>query len=79
MKNIYEMDVFCSKEVKLSFRNLNAFLSFIFLQDLLNLKSFEFKIPYAYYQIHQSFEENHRVKVAKSVITEILENDPERK
>lgn len=54
------------------------FLKF-FHQSLLELDSFDFRVPYAYYNVKGTIEENHRVKVAKAVVYSILEKDPERK
>lgn len=48
-------------------------------QTLLALTSFDFRIPYAHYQAKGELDEHHRVKIAKAIVLEILEKDPEQK
>lgn len=57
---------------------LKKFTNQIF-QSILDLKSLDFRISYAYYQNQNSLEEAHRTKVAKSLVYEILEKDPDKK
>ncbi|CRK98914.1 CLUMA_CG011975, isoform A, partial [Clunio marinus] len=47
--------------------------------ELTRLKRFEFRIPYAYYEINQSLEEHHRGKLARAIVYTILEHDPKRR
>lgn len=43
------------------------------------MKSLDFRIAYAYYKMNKSLEEQHRVKIAKSIIYDVFENNVDRK
>jgi hypothetical protein len=45
------------------------------LQDL---KSLEFRITLAYFQLNGSLEEAHRMKISKAIVAAILEEDPDK-
>ena len=69
-----------SKEVKWKkiFSESFNFLLSLF-QWILELKSLDLRICYAYFEQNKSLEEAHRLKVAKSLVYAILEENPDKK
>lgn len=57
----------------------NCFLHEYLILEAPNLKSLNFRVPFAYHDIHGSLKEQHRVKFARAIISSVLEENPKKR